>query len=82
MSVSGGISLYIFFFMLICILQFFYNEHALQELGAGEVGEQREGMQPGPRVCRVRPHTDRGQNGEGLRVQHQELLVLSAQHQA
>lgn len=33
-------------------------------------------------VPTAKPHTDLGQNSEGLWVQHQELLVLSAQHQA
>lgn len=46
-----------------------------QELGAGDAAWTSG-------VLRVRPHTDLGQNGEGLWVQHQELLILSAQDQA
>lgn len=54
-----------------------------QELTGGRrYGGKGRGQTLGLGVPRARAHADLGQDGEGPRVQHQQLLVLRAQHQA
>ena len=80
---GGGISGYIFFLYASLCFMIFLQRICFTKNRAQEMWENRgRSAAWASGVPSVRPHTDLGQNGEGLRVQHQELLVLGAQHQA